>query len=228
MGKITGKETAAELPVKVIQMYRSVIALIEEGADIAELKVSDITEKAGIGKGTAYDYFDTKEEIIAYALLFFMENSMAHLEEQIRKKNSFEEKVDLTLDIMSTEMGKGACILRFINLLYEPSQWGQMLRSTLQESKALDRCRPLMMVRGLLEKGIAEGEIRSDVPLSYLMYSLITRFISYMAFLFRRQEGGACILPAGAGEINEEAQISIEDFKLYICNCIMEEFRVRT
>lgn len=228
MGKITGKETLTELPAKVIALYRAVIAMIGEGADIAELKVSDITEKAGIGKGTAYDYFDTKEEIITYALLFFMENAMARLEEQIREKNSFEEKIDLTLDIMSTEMGKGACMLRFINLLYEPSQWGQMLRSTLQESKALDKCRPLTMVRGLLEKGIAEGEIRSDVPLSCLMYSLITRLISYMAFLFRKQEGGNCILPAREREINEEAQISVEDFKAYICSCIMEEFRVRT
>lgn len=227
MGKITGKETLNELPAKVRALYQAVIALIEEGADIAEVKVSDITEKAGIGKGTAYDYFDTKEEIIAYALLFFMENSMARLEEQIREKESFREKVELVLDIMSMEVGKSACMLRFINFLYEPSQSGQMLRSILQESKALDKCRPLMMVRGVLEQGIAGGEIRADVPLSCLMYSLITRLMSYVAFLLRRQEGGRCHLSMGKGEITGEEQISLEDFRAYIHNSIVEEFRVR-
>lgn len=227
MGKITGKETAAELPVKVIQMYRAVIALIEEGADIAELKVSDITEKAGIGKGTAYDYFDTKEEIIAYALLFFMDNFIGRLEEEIREKASFWEKIDLVLDILSAEVGKGACMLRFINLLYEPSQSGQMLRGALQESEALNRCRPLVMMKAVLEKGIAEGEIRSDVPLSCLMYSLITRVISYVAFLLRRQVGSKCCLGAGTERLAEEEQVSFEDFRAYIRGSILEEFKVR-
>lgn len=226
MGKITGKEIAAELPAKVIALYRAVIALIEEGADIAELKVSDITEKAGIGKGTAYDYFDTKEEIIAYALLFFMDNFIARLEEEIREKKSFWEKVDLVLDIMSTEVGKSACMLRFINLLYEPSQSGDMLRGALQESRALNRCRPLVMMKDVLERGIAEGEIRSDVPLSCLMYSLVTRVVSYMAFLLRRQESGKCRL--GAERIAEDEQVTAEDFRVYISKSIMEEFKVRT
>lgn len=228
MGKITGREALTELPAKVTALYQAVIALIEEGADIAELKVSDITEKAGIGKGTAYDYFDTKEEIIAYALLFFMENSMVRLEEQIREKAHFEEKVELVLDIMSAEVGKGACMLRFINLLYEPSQSGQMLRSALQEAKALNRCRPLLLLRDILEKGITAGEIRSDVPLSCLMYSLVTRFVSYVAFLLGQQEDSGCCLRAGRKEIAGERQLPVEEFKTYISNCIMEEFRVRT
>ncbi|MCH5269250.1 MAG: TetR/AcrR family transcriptional regulator [Lachnospiraceae bacterium] len=225
MGKITGRETLTELPAKVTALYQAVIALIEEGADIAELKVSDITEKAGIGKGTAYDYFDTKEEIIAYALLFFMENSMVRLEEQIQEKVYFEEKVKLVLEIMSAEVGKGACMLRFINLLYEPSQSGQVLRSALQEAKSLNRCRPLLLLRGILERGITEGEIRSDVPLSCLMYSLVTRFVSYVAFLLGQQEDSGCCLSVErkAGEV----QLSVEAFKAYISNCIIEEFRVR-
>lgn len=227
MGKITGKEAENELPAKVRALYGAVIAMVEEGADIAELKVSDITEKAGIGKGTAYDYFDTKEEIIVYALLFFMDSSMASLEEQIRKKKCFQAKVELVLDIMSMEVGKGACVLRFINLLYEPSQSGQMLRSALQESKALTGRRPFMMIRDVLERGIAEGEIRADVPLSCLMYSLITRFISYMTFLLRRQEGSKCCLSTGTELITGEEQISALDFRTYTYNSIVEEFRVR-
>ena len=38
---------------KVLAMYRAVWQLLDEGRDLHKLKVSDITECAGIGKGTA-------------------------------------------------------------------------------------------------------------------------------------------------------------------------------
>ena len=42
-------------PKKVLAMYGAVIDLINEGCDINTLKVADITTRAGIGKGTAYE-----------------------------------------------------------------------------------------------------------------------------------------------------------------------------
>ena len=46
---------------KVLALYRGVLELLDEGADVNTIKVSDITAKAGIGKGTAYDYFKSRE-----------------------------------------------------------------------------------------------------------------------------------------------------------------------
>ena len=37
-------------------IYQAVIELFEEGADINNLTVAEITARAGIGKGTAYEY----------------------------------------------------------------------------------------------------------------------------------------------------------------------------
>ena len=51
MRKITGFEPKEQIPDKVRQLYRGVMELILEGVDIRTLKVSDITRKAGIGKG---------------------------------------------------------------------------------------------------------------------------------------------------------------------------------
>ena len=45
---------------KVMAMYQAVWKLLDEGKDLHKLKVSDITECAGIGKGTAYEYFRSK------------------------------------------------------------------------------------------------------------------------------------------------------------------------
>ena len=46
---------------KVLALYQAVIEFINEGCDINTLKVADITGRAGIGKGTAYEYFSSKE-----------------------------------------------------------------------------------------------------------------------------------------------------------------------
>ena len=60
-------------PEKVLAMYRAVVDLINEGNDIRVLKVSDITGRAGIGKGTAYEYFSSKEEIISSSVLYYVQ-----------------------------------------------------------------------------------------------------------------------------------------------------------
>ena len=57
---------------KVLAMYQAVIEFINEGCDINTLKVADITGRAGIGKGTAYEYFSSKEEIISSAILYYV------------------------------------------------------------------------------------------------------------------------------------------------------------
>ena len=55
-------------------IYQAVLELFEEGADLNCLTVAEITKKAGIGKGTAYEYFSDKEEMIAKALLYHGED----------------------------------------------------------------------------------------------------------------------------------------------------------
>ncbi len=97
MAKITGKEPMERLPAKAVRLYRAVAALIAEGAVVGTLKVAQITERAGIGKGTAYAYFDTREEIIVYALIFFMEETAKKLEEEIEEKEKFAEKMELCM-----------------------------------------------------------------------------------------------------------------------------------
>ena len=54
------RKQTAEIPEKVLLIYQAVPQMLKEGADINTLKVSEITERAGIGKGTAYEYFSSK------------------------------------------------------------------------------------------------------------------------------------------------------------------------
>ena len=58
------KRTLSE---KELLLYQAVIELLDEGMEVHQIKVSDITNRAGVGKGTAYEYFSSKEEMIAIA-----------------------------------------------------------------------------------------------------------------------------------------------------------------
>ena len=49
-------------PDKMRLMFEAVSELIRQQRDISTIKVQDITTEAGIGKGTAYEYFSSKEE----------------------------------------------------------------------------------------------------------------------------------------------------------------------
>ena len=46
---------------KELAIYQGVLRLLEQGADIHALKASDIAAAAGLGKGTLYNYFSSKE-----------------------------------------------------------------------------------------------------------------------------------------------------------------------
>ena len=73
-------------------VYKAVIELFEEGADINNLTVAEITGRAGIGKGTAYEYFSGKEEMIAKAFFYNGEMFCNQLYEGVSKENRSEER----------------------------------------------------------------------------------------------------------------------------------------
>lgn len=81
-----------KLPAKVEKLYDAVIHLMEEGKNLSSLTVAEITEKAGIGKGTAYEYFRSKEEMIARAILYGILRSFEEIEHRIGRLSSFEAK----------------------------------------------------------------------------------------------------------------------------------------
>ena len=47
-----------------IALYEAALRLIARGVNPAAMKVQQIADEAGIGKGTVYEYFASKEEIL--------------------------------------------------------------------------------------------------------------------------------------------------------------------
>lgn len=182
MGKISGEESIFEIPPKVLQMYRAVMELIEEGDDPNLLRVSTITERAGIGKGTAYEYFDSKEEIIVYSIVYQMQATVSAMEQKLKGKVSFQEKLDCLLDEAGVQNGKKNCFLKLVHLLTDNSELSRQVRGKL-DSELFRKYGILHFLRSTLSEAVKNGELRADLPLDYMLFSLVSRILSYMLLL---------------------------------------------
>lgn len=179
MDKITGFEPQEQIPAKVLLLYQGVIQLVAEGADISTLKVSDITQKAGIGKGTAYEYFDTREEIIVSAILHEMLCVQKELQAALDDWKSFFEKMEYLLELLERKMRERECFLHFIHLLTDSSICGQKLQKKIRKSGQEGHL-PWALLVGMIQEGIDTGELRSDLPLGYLCYAVGAQIICFM------------------------------------------------
>lgn len=49
------------------------LELLKDGSDISKISIQMIATKANIGKGTVYEYFDSKDEIILYSIEYSLD-----------------------------------------------------------------------------------------------------------------------------------------------------------
>lgn len=84
------KRTLSE---KELLLYQAVIELLDEGMEVHQIKVSDITNRAGVGKGTAYEYFSSKEEMIAKAIYWHGNQRFLELVENLKGQKSLKDQL---------------------------------------------------------------------------------------------------------------------------------------
>ncbi len=194
MGKITGREELEKVPPKVRQMYRAVVELIGEGEEIAELRVSTITGRAGIGKGTAYEYFDSKEEIVACAITYAIESSFRWLETELLEKEDFCGQLEYLLDEIERKDDRKVCFLRFLHLLTDTSDFSDLIRQKLCMESISEgtsrRYTPMTVFGKVLERARERGELRGNLPMDYMTYSLFSHLMLYMMAVTAKQGGG--------------------------------------
>lgn len=171
-----------ELSPKVLAAYKAVIELFAEGADLNTLTVSEITARAGIGKGTVYDYFSNKEEILAGALYYEMNVACGELYERLKDKENLYEKIEQILLDMENYKQKMECEFKVIHLLMDNSQVSKRLREILQKRNNQEI--PLyQLLQRLIEEEFGESSRVSEEDMLYLILNTISKLLCYAMFL---------------------------------------------
>ena len=171
-----------ELSPKVLAAYKAITELFSEGADLSTLTVSEITTRAGIGKGTVYDYFSNKEEMLAGALYYEMEITCREVYKRLKDKKTLYEKMEQLLLDMEDHKQKMGCAFKVIHLLMDNSQVSKQLRGLLHERKKKEL--PLyQLLQMLVEDELGQDERIWEEDMLYLVMNVISKLVCYAMYL---------------------------------------------
>ena len=179
MGRLTGMEAVSEMPEKVLLMYKAVHQLVGEGVPLTDLKVSAITEQAGIGKGTAYEYFETKEELLACAFIFYVSRMAEKISLELEAFGSLREQIDYIFEQMDQDSQRKYCFVRFVHAVTDDSRFSCLVRDKLTHNPETTNF-PEYLFGDLVRQGMERGEISRKLPVDYLIYSVFCKVLTYM------------------------------------------------
>jgi len=134
--------------------------IIEKG--YLDTKIIDIADLAGIGKGTVYEYFDSKDTIFHELFKTKVAAGYDSLSDLLEKEISSEKKLKEFLDIEVENTLKHQIQKNFLLDL--------MIRSDVFRSPALIESihklikKKFAILRGIIEEGINNGEFRKTDP----------------------------------------------------------------
>lgn len=172
-----------DLRPKALAAYTAVLELMDEGVDINHIKVSQVAERAGMGKGTLYEYFVSKEEMIASAVLYEIQKMTEEIDQIISQGASFEEKILLLLDCMETRNQEDGSIGRFVRLMTRTHDlMSQGVRREMERHKMEIRG-PYQILRELCMSARAEGKMREELPLSAGVIAISSRLLIFLIYL---------------------------------------------
>jgi len=178
-----------DLLPKVKALYEAVLELIGENVDIRDVKVSDITKRAGIGKGTAYEYFSNKEEIIGSALLYHIDVICGQMMDSLAKIEKFYDMFDYLLLCMDMEIAKRDCLIQFIQLMIDNGPVSRLLQKKIKENDAGIR-KPEDVLEQVLQAGIRQGEIKARMPMFYMNMVVMSKILVYAIYLTSGEKEG--------------------------------------
>lgn len=167
---------------KVIAIYHAVEDFIAEGADISAMRVSDIAAKAGIGKGTTYEYFTSKEELVVKAMVYLVGSMTKRIINNMEKLDTFYDKFMLLLADMEEKVKQRACILKYFHMLGDLNLCDKM-QEVLLTSEDARKANPMQIIRYLINAGKEEGIITDQYSDSYMETAMFSRIIGFVVYV---------------------------------------------
>lgn len=170
---------------KVLAMYRAVWELIDEGQDVHNMKVADITSRAGIGKGTAYEYFRSKEEIVTKAMRYDFLTKFRMLEKQIQEMDSFSQVIETCFLWLAENAEHRRFALQFMKKSGQlPMQegWGNECACSDEGGcGGFEHARQVIME--LVQIGKKDGSIRREISDHAAALQILSQFLGFFIYL---------------------------------------------
>lgn len=147
--------------------------IITDNSNIENIKVSDIAKAAGIGKGTIYEYFKSKDEIIARSIIYNFKIDIINTIEAIKEVSTFKEQCN---HLFHYSISSGKFIFPSLRILYNqvvPKELNNILLEDFEEILEL-KTQLYNLLDYVINTGIDESIINKDLSRDYKRYVLIS------------------------------------------------------
>ncbi|MBR2576503.1 MAG: TetR/AcrR family transcriptional regulator [Firmicutes bacterium] len=176
---------------------------------LEDTRIIDIANKAGIGKGTVYDYFTSKEEVIAATVEDVVDRDFRNIFGEVDRAPDFETKLRLYirahLDIMEAY---GAFILLFVEkMLRAGTEYSDEIPAALNEL----RDEHIRKLQEIMAFGIETHSVRDGLDVDRGTTFIISAVIGFAIYNMKstcsmkaqEKDGGAALNEARTEQIME-------------------------
>lgn len=159
-------------------VYRAVLALLEQGNDLSTLTVSRIAAAAGIGKGTVYEYFASKEEIVRGLIEYCVEEELTRLGAALTPCRTLQAAEEAVAAYVNDLMQMRIAGYRIVEWVLAHSA-GPVPPAGAE--RPLERLRELL--QALFDRLQAAGELAADTDPEYFFQVAAAAWVPYIAAL---------------------------------------------
>ena len=158
---------------KEVAAFDGLFRLAATGKQFSNIKVQDIATAAGIGKGTLYEYFSSKEEILARAILYALERALGWLEEQLQGEISLYRTLETFLDMLEKERILPVTALSALNTSVSAEQKQELNQKYQDRIQKIFR-RMKQCEQQFFEAGRRNGEIDPVLDDGFCEYVIVS------------------------------------------------------
>ena len=164
-----------DLYPKAIAVYNAVLSLLKEGSDVTKLTVSDIAKAAGIGKGTTYEYFSSKDEIIAKSLIYGYKLMMGYIVEKLKNADKLWDKISVLYETSVEFEFVRVMGNQVFNAVSTSEEMQQKIIELFEEEKKSENIYEVI-AKQLTDCAVREGFLSADADKDYVFYVSMAMF----------------------------------------------------
>lgn len=162
-------------------IFDVVINHIKTKGHLSGLTISEIAKKADIGKGTIYEYFCSKDELIAETMIYMLDEIMKKIIESdntnLDFKNTLCSHIETVMAISKEYTNLETIVMNDdLGNLMQSDIKKKMMHKIIEIKKDYQN-----YLNSILEKGISEGVITKKIEpyLTYIIGSIIMSSVTY-------------------------------------------------
>lgn len=161
-------------------VYEAVLRLMARGEPLHTMTVQQIAQEAGIGKGTVYEYFTSREEILTKTFLRRIEQEIQALAARMDLAQGFDGKLESLLDAArETTRTKPSCIRLLLADVHAAGAMEQLCGSLreggLQAAKQL-----YALIGRMITAGVCEGTVPAPPGETYGLMAVAGGILGYV------------------------------------------------